>query len=263
MLKNPGKRFIAKLMLNSLWGKFGQRRNQGKTTICNNFSQFYKLISDAKIEINGMISINDETILVNHQFKEDEYDKAGNTSVAIASMVTSYARMKLHSIIDGIESSCLGRVLYFDTDSVIFIDKPNSGWYVPEIGDFLGDMTDEIEKDYGPESYIDRFASGGPKNYAYTVVTPNGIEIKTKIKGLNITSGIKSQLDFECVNEFAKEYRKGNNLVKEVDQLQFRADPKHDVYTKIFLKKYRSVSEKRMVIENGPIHTLPYGFVSN
>ena len=45
--------------------------------------------------------------------------------------------MKLYSIIDEIESSSKGRVLYFDTDSVIFVDRPGSGWVVPQIGDFL------------------------------------------------------------------------------------------------------------------------------
>ena len=52
--KNPGKRFIAKLMLNSFWGKLGQRRNQGKTEICKNYAQFYNVISDAKNDVKGM-----------------------------------------------------------------------------------------------------------------------------------------------------------------------------------------------------------------
>ena len=76
-------------------------------------------------------------------------------------MVTGYARIKLYSIIDDIEQSSRGSVLYFDTDSVIFKDGPDVR--VPAIGDFLGDMTDEVAKDYGPNAFIDRFASGGPK----------------------------------------------------------------------------------------------------
>ena len=58
MEKNPGKRFIAKLMLNSFWGKLGQRRNQGQTTICTTYQQFYNLISDAKYNIKGSLYHN-------------------------------------------------------------------------------------------------------------------------------------------------------------------------------------------------------------
>ena len=32
---NPGMRAIAKLCLNSLWGKFGQRNNMKKTDVCH------------------------------------------------------------------------------------------------------------------------------------------------------------------------------------------------------------------------------------
>jgi hypothetical protein len=42
------------------------------------------------------------------------------------------------------------------TDSVIFVHKP--GQYKPPVGDFLGDMTDELNGEH-----IVEFVSGGPK----------------------------------------------------------------------------------------------------
>ena len=39
--KNPGLRSLAKLMLNSFWGKFGQRPNQTQVTTCPNPWQFF------------------------------------------------------------------------------------------------------------------------------------------------------------------------------------------------------------------------------
>lgn len=39
--KNPGLRSLAKLMLNSFWGKFGQRPNQTQVTTCANPWQFF------------------------------------------------------------------------------------------------------------------------------------------------------------------------------------------------------------------------------
>jgi hypothetical protein len=50
-----------------------------------------------------------------------------NTSVAIASMVTANARLKLYDKIEKIENSAPGRVLYFDADSIISIHKEYEG----------------------------------------------------------------------------------------------------------------------------------------
>ena len=50
--------------------------------------------------------------------------------------------------------------------------RPTPGDWSPTIGNFLGDMTDELEKPYGAGSYITEFVSGGPKNYAYKCIRP-------------------------------------------------------------------------------------------
>lgn len=70
--------------------------------------------------------------------------------------------MELYKYLDMLATD---RALYFDTDSVIFTFK--YGDVMPERGDFLGQLTDELAE-YGPGSYIDEFVSGGPKNYAFT-----------------------------------------------------------------------------------------------
>ena len=45
---NPGLRSIAKICLNSLWGKFGQRSNMSQTKYVTEFSEFYEILSDDK-----------------------------------------------------------------------------------------------------------------------------------------------------------------------------------------------------------------------
>ena len=44
--KNPGLRSLAKLMLNSFWGKFGQRLNQTQVTTCTKPYEFLQIIQD-------------------------------------------------------------------------------------------------------------------------------------------------------------------------------------------------------------------------
>ena len=66
-------------------------------------------------------------------------------------------------------------VLYYDTDSIIFISRP--GQYDPPLGDYLGELTDKLEA----EEHIVEFVSGGPKNYAYR--TNNGKKLCKVLEG--------------------------------------------------------------------------------
>jgi hypothetical protein len=111
---NGGLRFIAKLMLNSLWWKLAQRPNQPQTKVVNNYTEMWNLITNPQIEILGDTMIND-MLIYNYQYVEDKMAKPGNTSVALAAFVTSYARLKLYDEIEKIEASTPGSVLYFDT----------------------------------------------------------------------------------------------------------------------------------------------------
>jgi hypothetical protein len=56
------------------------------------------------------------------------------------------------------------RVLYFDTDSIIFISNENH--YEPELADYWGKFTNEIKGD----NFIEEFVSAGPKNYGYNLI---------------------------------------------------------------------------------------------
>ena len=59
------------------------------------------------------------------------------TNIFLASFTTCWARLKLYEVLDQLQT----RVLYYDTDSVIYTSKVG----LPEmpLGDFLGDLTDE------------------------------------------------------------------------------------------------------------------------
>ena len=206
--------------------------------------------------------VDHDTLVVNYEYKDDSFDRPGNTSVAIASMVTAYARLKLLRELEKIESSSPGRVLYFDTDSVIYVDKRSEDWYNPKLGNFLGEMTDEVAKDYGVGAYICEFASGGPKNYAYKVRKADGSESTAiKAKGISINSKAKQTLNFDLVKESAAKYAEGETVETEIEQLQFRSDKMHNVYTTVFPKVYRLVSEKRAITNCHPYYqTVPFGY---
>ena len=164
--KNPGKRSIAKLMLNSFWGKLAQGYNLPQTKFLRSYADLWALFNDETKEVMGVHEVSDTTILTQSRFKDEfvQLSHPGKTNIAVASFITAYARLELFRLIERIESVREGRVLYFDTDSVVFIEQDGD----PEIkcGDYLGELTDEI-----PEGHIcDTFVSLGPKNYGYDIV---------------------------------------------------------------------------------------------
>lgn len=57
--------------------------------------------------------------------------------MVIAAFTTKQARLELYSYLENLEE----RALYCDTDSIIFSSKP--GDWIPDTGDYLGDLTDE------------------------------------------------------------------------------------------------------------------------
>jgi len=50
--KNPGLRYIAKILLNSFWGRFALRENISQFKFVANVPQLYNLIHDENIEIS-------------------------------------------------------------------------------------------------------------------------------------------------------------------------------------------------------------------
>ena len=80
----------------------------------------------------------------------------------IGAYVTAGARIHLYRFLDRLRENAI----YCDTDSVIYV-QPRDEPALIETGDKLGDITSELR----PSEFISEFVSGGPKNYAYRVMT--------------------------------------------------------------------------------------------
>ncbi|KAG5866291.1 hypothetical protein JTB14_023254 [Gonioctena quinquepunctata] len=66
IIDNPGLRSLAKLILNSFWGKFGQRENQPKTSIVNQSAEFFRMMSNPTIYVNTVLPVNEDTLILIH-----------------------------------------------------------------------------------------------------------------------------------------------------------------------------------------------------
>lgn len=249
--KNPGLRSLAKLMLNSLWGKLGQRDDKTQKTIVSTQQQLLNIITNPSYEVESFYELTQDSLLVAYKLRTESLLAQPNVSVVMAAYTTANARLELYKYL-----KFLGhRVLYFDTDSVIFTQKP--GEENPPLGDYLGDLTDEIAE-YGDGSYISEFVTGGPKNYAYKIEIP-GKECVTvcKVKGINLNYKNSQSVNFEAIkncvfNNSGPVVLEDRLILRTADNLIYSTPREYNYNVK--------VTKRRRVGVSG-IDTLPYGYV--
>jgi len=153
---NPGLRAPAKMMLNSMWGKFAQSLNKTQVKEFSDPEAFHRFLDTDTLDVRHVSIVNDHLVEVHYQHQQDDIPVSPNLNVFVASFTTSWARLRLYEALE-----LLGkRVLYFDTDSIIYLEEPSQP--NPSLGDYLGEFTSELEAD----DYITEFVSGGPKTYA-------------------------------------------------------------------------------------------------
>ena len=140
-------------MLNSFWGRFGQRPNQTQVTTCANPSQFFQIIMDDRQIVHRIEIVNEHMIEVYHSFDQLCIPVQTNVNIFIACFTTSYARLKLYDALDTLQE----RVLYFDTDSVIYTQKPCES-PIPTVN-YLGEYTNELNEG----DHIVEFVAAGPE----------------------------------------------------------------------------------------------------
>jgi hypothetical protein len=124
--------------------------------------------------------------------------------------------------------------------------------YMPILGYFLGDFTDELGKGF----WIIEFVSGGPKNYAYRL---NDGSTDCVVKGYSINYLTSLILNFETIKKCVD--KETDSLT--IPQLKFIKDKSSwQIKTCVENKTYDCMSyNKRLLLENGS--TLPFGFISS
>ena len=272
IVKNPGLRAIAKLCLNSLWGKFGQRLNLGETKIIDRVDEFEKIVTNPEYENINWIELGNNKMEISYCIKEQFVENDFNTNIAIACFTTSSARLRLYEALDTLGE----QILYFDTDSCVYkYDPDNPDSKRLENGDLLGDWTDELEG----EKMMGTFVSGGPKNYSYqTIDKDNKINNHTKVKGFNLNYETSQKVNHETIidlvkqtledttdydymtNKEAKLEQKKNKIGVRYDMIKRNQD--HTLSSYEQKKDYGLVYTKRHILEvdsKGNYDTLPFG----
>ena len=182
---NPGRKAVAKVMLNSFWGKFGEADNKPTTSTIQKVEDWEKLINNDSIIVKSVNVYSEDVLEVTTVKKEGACAPNAKGNIFIALFTTGLARLKLYEALDVRQE----RVLYYDTDSVIYRSKP--GDEKLPLGKCLGQFTEEIGGDH-----IEEFGSPGPKSYGY--LTSKGKE-ECKSKGLKNTHAVREVLNCDSM----------------------------------------------------------------
>lgn len=255
----PEDKLMYKLLMNSLYGRFGMQNISEDTFLIEDKPIYELLFNIKKSDWRGNLLTVDtddnnldwilENPNLNLELKNyiqdifnEKYkvkDLVGN--VAISSLITAQARIKLHKAILSIEKRG-GTIFYYDTDS-IFTDLKLSN---SKVSDNLGDWKLEYEIKKGI------FLA----SKCYIIKTENNKIIK-KFKGIN--SKYMLDTDFE---EFYKALKKGakfdsivveNNFLINKEKLHIYT--RKNEYNPTFLsKKYEKIYENDKFVRTRPIN---------
>ena len=229
-------------------GKFAQRPNLTKTELVTEPKEFFHFLDPAQYEVSDARLVNDETVEVYYKEKDEFAEQNDKVNIVIAAFTTAYARLKLYDLLDLLQE----RVLYYDTDSVIYVHEP--GKPDPPLGNYLGDLTNELDAG----DYITTFISGGPKNYAY--ITNNG-KSETKIRGITLDYAATKKINLDVMRHLVHSHVNCHTEEKVTVDTPFkitRDKKEKNIVTKRMKKDYRVVYNKRVITEN--YGSLPYGY---
>ena len=246
---NATKRQIAKLIVNSLYGKLGQRADKLTTTLVSRPERFFEYLFSSVYEISHFHFINDDVALVQWRYNSKCVQPSGNANVFLAAFTTAYGRLVLYKQLDLLQE----RVLYADTDSCVYRCNPLDS-YTPPLGNYLGDLTSELE----PDDYICNWTAAGPKSYAYQ--TKKG-KVVLKVKGITQNYENCKKINFDSLTELVENHL--NNPAKE-GSIPARYDKitrnmkAFELVNKERVINFSVVFDKRRLFPDGK--TLPFGY---
>ena len=244
LIKNPGMRALMKIQLNSLWGKFGQRNDleASEYFTADNIANYWRKLKQHQaktIKITNVKIIDSETKYITYKNLEEVNTSLPTTSLAVASMTTSHARLHLYSVLKTLK----GRALYCDTDSIIY--EHREGEFNPEEGKYLG----ELECETGGKP-IDEFVAIAPKSYSYRY---DYYTEECKFKGFTLNYENKLKVNFDGIK----------NMLDTGDKLETRTldfvKKNGSIFTQSSTKTAEFKFDKRIKEDNN-YQTFPFGF---
>ena len=248
---NECKRFVAKIMVNSIWGRLSMNNLYIHTEIVKKPNRFWSIIEKENTEIQSIHEINDHVLEI--KFTDtDSIDKKNVSNVALGIFTTSYGRAVLYEKMQKVKNS----ILYADTDCLIFKQNENT----LETGPHVGMLKDEIPKkqDIGNDCFISQFVTTGPKSYAYIVKSnQTGISKQVcKVKGFFLDFQNSKKINFKSMLDLV--YERQKNILTKAHTI---LNKNSKLIDKNFEKAFSLIFDKRIIMTDR-ISTIPFGYLN-
>ena len=262
------KRQLAKLYLNALWGKFAQKSSKTQHTTVYGTQQFLDVWHDKKIEQSSCMfrEISPGVYKVSYNLKEEFIAPVRHGNVFIAAKVTETARCVLHRQMLKVGPE---RVIYCDTDSIIFLRKKHCTQQLTGVG--LGKWTNEY-----PDHIITQVYALAPKLYSLTLSQKEESYETFRAKGVQMTLVNQEKMSFDRIKPLIESLlmNREDPLTVAVSNFTIftnsgnNALPYGQVFTRYNEKKVRAIITKRVfnVIESidwetvSQLRTFPVGY---
>jgi hypothetical protein len=221
---NKGLRALAKLLLNSLWGKLGQRSYPMSEWVSDKLRHHHIIEAIDRNEIDLIACIPKTESKVWYEYRiNNDYKNLGTTAYQLATFVSMWGRVILHKKILSIHGQ---RALYCDTDSgIIYLRHCDT---MPFIGSGLGLLTNELPgilEAYNilPNHYTRAWISSAvfvaPKTYALLIETDAGHKItKCVCKGFELNYQNAAKINYYSMHDLIAGKKKLARLSSATDE---------------------------------------------
>ncbi|XP_053481752.1 uncharacterized protein LOC128608210 [Ictalurus furcatus] len=246
--RNPARRSINKLLLNSLWGRFSMRENLPCTELISDPEQFTQHIFGDGYDVKHFSFVSDSVALIQWCYADGKGGQTRDINIFLGAFTTAHARLELYELMDKLGD----RLLYSDTDSVIFTSR--EGDWEPPLGPYLGNLTDEV----GAGDHIVEFCSGGPKTYGYR--TAKG-KVCMKAKGVTLNAVNSKAIRLDTLIGLVDHYVVGEDNSRHIlayTDTIVRNKKQFTLHNRSVVKKFKVVYNKRVLLPD--FTTIPYGF---
>ncbi|KAH7709254.1 DNA polymerase [Aphelenchoides avenae] len=220
--KNKAKRQIAKLCLNSLWGRFSMRNNLAKTEIITRPDAFCKIAYDDRLLWTAEM-VSEEAVHVSYTHKKDFVEENSSSNIFVSLFTTSAARLQLYKYMRQVADHPRSELLYTHTDSIIF-EHPVDESPV-QLGEYLGQMSDEYPGD-------------------------------TILRGITLDYRAKRTISFRRFRQQVLRYGHIDPIFVDVSRFVLSKDG--TIHTAYGRKVYRAVNQKGIILDSYDV--VPFGF---
>lgn len=252
--KFAAKKLVAKLAINSVWGKHAQNVEYPETQILNVRTQqdevscLYTDWNEERIKISDLRPIAKETVAYTIH-TDNAVLNLHKQYMPTAAFVPEYGRIQLWEQMEKLGD----RVFYCDTDSLLYLYDPEK--YNVPTGAMIGDWEVEDICKRG----ISEFVSMGPKTYA--IKCDDGYE-SVKAKGVSLKRATESIMNFEIMKQTVLEFLNNDHiLVSHIPSTNFQWDMAGGMKTILNYKKIMiRPGELKGELVNGYIYPFGYEF---